>query len=132
MLCSCFASNSLVDQQSARSGFCVYGFGTRPCFLVFVGSGYDDPTDSERTSNAPRRLPADSPQRFPKISELFPYPDPQKPDRAACRLICVEEIAAKQELIVSSIFIYQDTCKMYSPKFTHVVLYFKSLTWKRV
>ena len=34
-------------------------------------------------------------QRFPKISELFSYPDPQKPDRAACRSIRLEEIARK-------------------------------------
>ena len=34
-------------------------------------------------------------ERFPKISELFSYPDPQKPDRAACRSIRLEEIARK-------------------------------------
>ena len=54
MLCSCFASNNLIDQQAARSGFCGSGYGTRPRVLVFVGSGYEDPTDSERTPNAPR------------------------------------------------------------------------------
>ena len=74
MLYSCFASNILIDQQTARPGFCGSGYGTRPRVLVFVGSGYDDPTDSERTPNAPRMG-----QRFPKISELFSYPDLQKP-----------------------------------------------------
>ena len=44
----------LIDQQAARTGFCVPGYGSRPRVLVFVGSGYDDPTDSERTPNAPR------------------------------------------------------------------------------
>ena len=52
-LCSCFASKSLIDQQAARSGFCGSGHGTRPRVPVFVGSGYNDPTDSERTPNAP-------------------------------------------------------------------------------
>ena len=54
VLYSCFASNSLIDQQAARSGFCGSEYGTRPRVLVFVRSGYDDPTDSERTPNAPR------------------------------------------------------------------------------
>ena len=54
MLCSCFASDSLIDQQAARPGFYGSGYGTRPRVLVFVGSGYDDPTDSERTPNVPR------------------------------------------------------------------------------
>ena len=54
VLFSCFASNSLIDQQAARSGFCRYWYGTRPRVLVFAGSGYDDPTDSERTPNSPR------------------------------------------------------------------------------
>ena len=44
----------VIDQQAARSGFCGSGYGTRPRVLVFVGSGYGDPTDSERTPNAPR------------------------------------------------------------------------------
>ena len=74
MLCSCFASDSLIDKQAARPGFYGSGYGTRPRVLVFVGSGYDDPTDSERTPNVP---------------------DPQKPDRAACRSIRLEEIARK-------------------------------------
>ena len=51
---SCFASNSLIDQQDARSGFSVSGYGIRPRVPVFVGSGYDNPMDSERTPNALR------------------------------------------------------------------------------
>ena len=43
-----------IDQQAARFGFCGSGYGTRPRVLVFVGSGYDDPTDSEQTPNTPR------------------------------------------------------------------------------
>ena len=54
MLCSFFANNSLIDQQSTRSGLCGLGYGTRPRVLAFVGSGYDDPTDSEQTPNATR------------------------------------------------------------------------------
>ena len=37
-----------------RSGFCGSGYATRLRILVFVGPGYDDPTDSERTPNAPK------------------------------------------------------------------------------
>ena len=44
----------MIEQQAARSGFCGSGYGTRPRVLVFVGSAYNDPTDSERTPNAPR------------------------------------------------------------------------------
>ena len=54
VLFSCFASNSLIDQQVAQSGFCGSWYGTRPRVLVFAGSGYDDRMDSERTPNSPR------------------------------------------------------------------------------
>ena len=45
---------ALIDQQAARSGFCGSGYGTRPLVLVLVRSGYDDPTDSERTPSYSR------------------------------------------------------------------------------
>ena len=48
------AQPDMIDQQATRYGFCGSGYGTRPCVLVFVESGYDDPKYSERTPNAPR------------------------------------------------------------------------------
>ena len=42
------------DRLAVRSGYCGSGYGSPLRVLVFVGSGYNDPTVSEQTPNAPR------------------------------------------------------------------------------
>ena len=117
MLCSCFASNSLIDQQAVRSGFCGSGYGTRPRVLVFVGSGYDDRTDSERAPNAPRM--GNSSRRSPNYSRTQTHRNQtvRPVDRSAWKK---NKNRTHGKLIILSIYLL-DTCKMWELPIAKVI-----------